>query len=356
MSDRIEYEISIAGRQAGHRHPPLFWPDIDIYFRRDEKLALSLIDQLADAGCAFLKAAVLQRPDLCLPEAGDIEFYDHLAGKTVSRDYRSIIESHCVPLPAMRRLLVAARNRGMSIVLSVYDAEGLAFAIDEGAAAIKIPSSNITHHSLIKSAARTAPALVLDTGRSTFEEIDRAVAWAKASGAEGKLLVQHSPPGPPAPAREFRMGYLRRFTESYGCPVGLSDHHAGLDMAAVGVALGACVFEKGVVASKCEAGLDIAHALPVEAAGDALRKLHDAWESLGNAPRVESGGVDRMGCIAARALSAGTKLARDDISFAFPAKGVGAERIEDLIGAPLQTDLKAGEPISERDLAGDVSQ
>ncbi|GJL95899.1 MAG: spore coat protein [Hyphobacterium sp.] len=347
MTNINDPEITIAGRAVGRRHEPLFWPDIDIYFRRDEALALSLIDKLADAGCDFLKAAVLQSPDLCLPDAGEIEYFDHIAQKTVARSYRDIIDAQHTPLPMMTRLLEHARSRKLEIVLSVYDLEGLDFAVNEGAVAIKIPSSNITHKVLIEAASKNAAALVLDTGRSSLEEIDRAVAWAKAAGAKGKLLVQHSPAGPPAPPSDFRMGYLPKFAARYSCPVGLSDHHPGLDMIAVGVALGACVIEKGVAGSKTRADIDIAHAFHIDDARDVLSLARDTWAAIGDTPREANGGMDRMGCIAARDLTAGEILSRDDITFAFPAHGLGAEMIDEIIGASIKTNINAGRPIAD---------
>jgi sialic acid synthase SpsE len=338
-------EVVIAGISIGSAHPPVIWPDIDVYFRRDEAEAKSLIDALAAAGGSFLKGAVLHRADLALP-GYPVTYFDHVAGEQRTRDYRAIMEEMVVPLPQLARILDHGRRAGLRLVLSIYDHEGMAFAVAEGAEALKIPSSNITHKHLIETAARTGLPIVIDTGRSRWAEIDRAVRWAKSSGAEGRLLLQHSPPGPPSPAGTFHMRMIEGLASAYAVPVGLSDHHPGLDMVPIAIALGASVIEKGLVASAAGAGIDRAHALAASDLLKAIRLIQESFQSLGEYRRPDKDAPpslpDRMGCIAARPLRRGQLITREDISFAFPVVGVGAECVDQLIERRLTCDLPAG--------------
>lgn len=339
--------LDIGGFRIGADHPPVFWPDIDVYFRRNETEALRLIDAVAKAGGGFLKGAVLHRADIAL--AGhQTSYFDHLEGRQKTRDYRAIMDEMVIPLPRLSRILDHGRSAGLKLVLSVYDFEGLEFALAQDAAALKIPSSNITHKSLIEATSATGVPLVIDTGRSRWTEIARAVEWAREAGAGERLLLQHSPPGPPASAGAFHMHMLKGLATGFSVPVGLSDHHTGLDMIPIAVTLGASVIEKGLVTSSQEAGIDRAHALPVPELPRAIALMRDAFEALGlerrpdnDAPPAPS---DRMGCIAARPLGRGDVLTRDDIGFAFPVDGVGAEHVDRLIGCRLTTDLPAGSP------------
>lgn len=349
-------EITVGSRKIGAAHPPVFWPDIDVYFRRDETAARALIDAIAEAGIGYLKGAVLQRADLCLHDAKPVPYFDHLRGEMASRPYREIVDEMVVPLDMLARLLAHADDRGLQTILSVYDGEGVNFSVASGAVALKIPSSNVTHKWLIQKAAESGLPVVIDTGRSRWEEIERAVGWATAGGAAGRLLIQHSPPGPPAPADRFHMRMLAEMSRAFDCPVGLSDHHPGLDMLPVGVAFGACVFEKGVVARGGEAGIDRAHALPADRLKEADGMLMATWQALGCSRRpaeeVPAAPLDRMGCIIARDLAAGTRLSRQDIDFAFPAQGIGAEAADDLVGRRLSRAVRAGQPIAADDLEG----
>ncbi|MCO6050152.1 N-acetylneuraminate synthase family protein [Mesorhizobium sp. RP14(2022)] len=348
-------EIIIGSRKVGSAHPPLFWPDIDLYFHRDEKLARRLIDTIAAAGGGYLKGAALHRADLCLDESGLMPYFDHLNGKMVAYPYRQMIEDMVVPLGMLERLLSHGRDAGLEIVLSVYDEEGVCFAEQSHVVALKIPSSNITHKWLIERAASTGLPLVIDTGRSRWFEIDRAIGWAEKAGGLGRLLIQHSPPGPPATAERFHMRMLAELSRSFACPVGLSDHHAGLDMLPLALALGACVFEKGVVAERCEAGIDRAHAIPADRLAEAIKMMHSNWMALGHSRRPDGdapmSSPDRMGCVAARTLTVGEFLTRKDIEFAFPVVGAPADEADRLVGRKVKSALVRGQPITPADLS-----
>lgn len=347
-------EITIGGRKVGSAHPPLFWPDIDLYFRRDEEVARKLIDAIAAAGGGYLKGAALHRADLCRADAGLMPYFDHLSGEMVASPYRQIIEEMVVPLGMLERLLLHGRNAGLEIVLSVYDYEGICFAEQSRVAALKIPSSNITHKWLIEKAASTGLPLVIDTGRSRWFEIKRAIGWAETAGAEGRLLIQHSPPGPPAIAERFHMRMLTELSGNFACPVGLSDHHASLDMLPLAIALGACVFEKGLVIGCGEAGIDRAHALPIDRLPEAIKMIHSNWSALGQGRRpdgeVPLSSPDRMGCVAVRDLTSGKRIERIDIAFAFPVAGMSADEADRIVGRKLKSDLSRGQPITIADL------
>lgn len=334
----------------GAGHPPALWPDIDVYFRGDEDLARHLIDKVAQAGCRFLKGAVLHRASLCAEGATHVQYYDKVRGETVSEPYAQVIARHVVPLDVMRRLMGHASAAGLGLVLSVYDSEGLAFAREMGALAVKLPSSNITHRALIEEVAASGLPMVMDTGRSKFSEIVRAVGWAQGQGATGRLVLQHSPPGPPAPPRRFHLRMMAYMADRFECPVGLSDHHSGLDMLPLAVALGACVFEKGLAIDGADTDIDMAHAMPVSRLPEAMRLLEESWQALGAPLRpdgeVPTNPVDRMGLIASRPIAAGEKLSRDAIGFAFPPMGIGAEEIDAMLDGRARVDMASGAPIT----------
>jgi sialic acid synthase SpsE len=338
----------------GEQHPPVFWPDIDVYFKRDLNQAFHLIDKIAEAGGRFLKGAVLHRGSLCLKDARSVSYYNKNTDEMVSEPFENVIDRHVVPLEMLYRVMSHARGTGLSLVLSVYDEEGLAFAKEVGALAIKIPSSNITHRSLIEVVAESALPMVIDTGRSKFWEIERAVSWAQEKGAGARLIVQHSPPGPPAHAARFHLRMMSHMSHVFSCPVGLSDHHSGLAMLPLAVALGASVVEKGLVIDDAKADIDIAHALPVSRLREALAMLDESWYALGESIRpdaeVSTNPVDRMCIIAHRAIAKGEVITRDAIDFAFPPVGIGAEDIDRLLGATAKVSIHRGEPIKWLDV------
>jgi N,N'-diacetyllegionaminate synthase len=345
--------ITIGDITLGTGRPPAFWPDIDLYFKRDLTKALDLISRLANSGCRFLKAAALHDVSVCLPGDHLVSFFDATAGLMRTEPYAKVMERHVLPLVDLARLAARARSQGLNLVLSVYDEEGLRFALEEGAAAVKIPSSNVTHLPLIEEAAKSGLPIVLDTGRARWAEIERAVGWVTAAGGSGRLLIQHSPPGPPAAPSRYHLGMLTAIAEAFDRPIGLSDHHSGLDMIPIAVALGACVIEKGLTSDGTEGDIDIAHALPASRAGEALTLIENSFEALGNVRRPDEEATPdpaRMGIFAARFIAAGEMLNRECLRFAFPAVGLGTEAWGRVCGARARQSIAQGAPISEADI------
>lgn len=344
-------EQSIGRSKIGVRHAPLFLPDIDVYFKEDIAGAYRLIHELLAAGVTTLKGALLHDPEICLPE-GDASYY--VTGEGARRErYRDIVERHIVPLQTLRHIYSDARDKGLDLILSIYDEEGLSLALELGSCAVKIPSSNITHAPLIRDAASTGLPLIIDTGRSTGTEIERAVGWAKAAGC-GPLMVEHSPPGPPAPPSEFNLNMMVDLGVRYDCFDGLSDHYMGTDMLIAATALGADLLEKGICFDDAKPDIDIAHALRISKVGKTLELISRVHESLGRNARVLDPNrpvpPDRMCMVAKNDMSAGAVISRDAVRFAFPQLGIPTSDWDAYQGKRLSKAVKANTPISVDDV------
>jgi N,N'-diacetyllegionaminate synthase len=343
--------FSIGRSWLGPGHPPVFFPDIDVYFKADLGLALDLVAQIAAAGALVLKGAILHDAELAAPQ-GDTQYF--VPGRGMVREsYRAVLERHVVPLRDLAVIMTAARDAGLDLVMSIYDDEGLAFARDMQVDALKVASSNIVHAPLIRSLAATGLPLVIDTGRSSMEEIARAVGWARAAGAT-KLLIQHSPPGPPAAASAFNLRMMAALGQTHAALCGLSDHDQGTESALTAVALGAHAIEKGIRADAAHGDIDLAHALPISQLPELLERIERVSQSLGEPERTfptdRPRPPDRMGLVAGADLAVGTVLSRANVRFSFPAAGLGVEAWDDVEGRRLARSVMAGQPIVADDI------
>jgi sialic acid synthase SpsE len=348
--------LQLGNETIGDGHKPVFWPDIDVYFKGNIDEAFRLIDQIAQSGNPFVKGAVLHDPEMCHPE-GETAYF--VPGKgMVHENYRTIIERHATPLDKLGKIFEYAKKAGLSSVLSVYDSAGIAFAKEMGAVAIKIPSSNIVHQPLIENVAKSGHVMVIDTGRSNIKEIMRAAQWAKDAGGEGlNLIMQHSPAGPPNPYTASHMNMMREIGTQCDSFISLSDHAIGSDMLLVATALGAHVLEKGLSAGQERNDIDLAHALPISELKDTLKRIENVFDALGekerfipdDAPRPK----DRMGIYAKENIEANTPLTLENVIFQFPTaeNGIGVEQWDNVKGKAVKTSVKASEAISRHHLA-----
>jgi N-acetylneuraminate synthase len=142
----------------------------------------------------------------------------------------------------------------ISVTASVWDVDSVEFMKQFDVPFLKIPSAQITNGGLLEAACGWGGPLVLSTGMSTAEEVDRAVAFVRGKGVPFALLHTHS--SYPAREEELNLRAIGTLRQKYGCVVGYSGHEFGLVTTTVTVALGARIIERHVTVSRTLWGTD----------------------------------------------------------------------------------------------------
>ena len=151
--------------------------------------------------------------------------------------------TNATPLDAFWRPLKAYCDELGIIFHSTPMSRGAAKKLNElGAELWKVGSGDILDFVTLDYLASTGKPIILSSGMSTLEEIDKSIDFLKRRNAPVILLHCVSKyPCPPEGLNLSTIGFLR---ERYGIPVGFSDHSIGIDSALAAVALGAQVIEK----------------------------------------------------------------------------------------------------------------
>jgi len=327
--------------------PPVFLPDIGTFFNQDLKLAEQLLHRVASSGARYIKGEILHDPDICLATDTNERYLGNDATPR-EENYRTLIERKCVELDAYRELFAPCADLNLGLVLSVYDHAGADFAAEAGAAAIKIASTNVVHAPLIRHCAGLGLPLIIDTGKATLGEAQRAVEWAQQAGCS-ELVVEYSPPAPPAPLERHNLRILPDLYKLFGLPIGLSDHHHGNEMLYAASALGCRVLEKGVCNDNNPADQDVYHALNVNELAQVMRQCHNIHAALGEAhaaypPPAERPSA-RMGLVARENLQPGELVSLDKVRFAFPTLGIPVEDWDTAEGSVIKQAVAANTPL-----------
>lgn len=113
---------------------------------------------------------------------------------------------------------------------------------EAGAELWKVGSGDILDFVMLDYMAGTKKPVILSSGMSTLEEIDRAIDFMKRRGAQ--VILLHCVSKYPCPPEDLNLGTIAFLSGRYDIPVGFSDHSIGIDSAIAAVALGAKVIEK----------------------------------------------------------------------------------------------------------------
>jgi sialic acid synthase SpsE len=342
--------ITIDGRSVGPGEPLYFIADIGANHDGDIERAYRLIELAHEAGADAVKFQHFTAPTI-VSQRGFDELGAGMAHQ--ARWEKPVFETYAdASLPSDWTPLLAqhARTVGIDFMTSPYD-HGSLDDVEQHVVALKIGSGDITWIEIVRDIARRGKPVLLATGASQEEDVDRALV-ALREHTDQIVLMQCNTnyTADPANLRYVNLGVLREWASRHPDVVlGLSDHTAGHLTVCAAVALGARVFEKHLTDDNSRVGPDHAFAMTPatwRAMVEAARATDDA---LGDGvKRVEpnerdSAVVQRRALRYTRDLPAGHRLGPEDIfpTRPCPPDGLPPHRIDEVLGRALTRDVGA---------------
>ncbi|MCL6649954.1 MAG: pseudaminic acid synthase [Chloroflexi bacterium] len=242
-----------------------------------------------------------------------------------------------------------ADELGLDFFSTPFDPTAVAMLEELEVPAYKIASFELVDLPLIAGAARTGKPLMLSTGMATLEEIDEAVAAARAAGAGGIALL-HCNSGYPAAPTEMHLRTVPYLAARYGVVVGLSDHTLGHEAAVAAVALGACIIEKHLIRSRADGGPDAAFSLEPAEFAELVRAVRTVEAALGGVrtgptPREEASRRLRRSLFVVQDVAAGERFTAENIRSIRPGHGLPPKYLPAILGARATRDLPRGTPL-----------
>ncbi|MDB2403949.1 N-acetylneuraminate synthase family protein [Schleiferiaceae bacterium] len=205
---------------------------------------------------------------------------------------------------------------------------------------IKIASMDINNHSLLRYAASTQKPMIVSTGMAEIGEIDEAIKIIEAAG-NTQITLLHCISIYPPKFEDIHLRNIEMLSQTFGYPVGFSDHSIGIEIPLAAAALGATMIEKHFTTDKDLPGWDhLISADPTELSAIASGTRAIA-KSLGSFQRVVSQDElnkrqkFRRSIVINRDLPKGHKLQESDLLYKRPGTGISPNRSDLVIGRRL---------------------
>jgi N-acetylneuraminate synthase/N,N'-diacetyllegionaminate synthase len=334
--------------------PCLVAAEIGINHNGDMDLARASIDAAANAGAHAVKFQSYVTEDFVHDRSLTYEYrsqgrtivesqYDMFKRCELSPDDLAALHAHCV-------------ERDVIFFSTPTSAEGVQHLVDLGSPLLKNGSDYLVDLELIAAMARSGLPTIVSTGMATLAEIDDAVRAFRDAGGE-ELILLHCTSSYPTRPEDVHLRKIPALAAAFGCPVGLSDHTAGVEAAIGAVALGAVMIEKHFTLDRDLPGPD--HWF--SSTPDELKALVDGVKAvelslgqsaIGPTATEAQGRHDfRLSCVAARALPAGHRLTADDVAAGRPGDGLAPKGKRWLLGRALAQDVSHGHVFSPDDFA-----
>ena len=216
--------------------------------------------------------------------------------------------------------------------------------------AYKIASFENAHWPLLRKVAATGKPVIISTGAATLAEIDEAVQVLRAAGCRELVLLKCTSTYPATPANT-NLRTIPVLAETFGCPIGLSDHTMGIGASVAAVALGACVIEKHFTLSRAEGGVDSAFSMEPHELKLLVEETERAQLALGTVqlcvqPAEEKSRMYKRSIYVAKPIAAGEEFTTDNLKIIRPGDGLWPRHWETVLGRKAVRDLKPGTPLT----------
>jgi sialic acid synthase len=253
-------------------------------------------------------------------------------------------------------LMHQARELGIALFGTTFDAPSADFLAELGVPAFKVASADLVNTPLLRQVASYGKPIFLSTGGGTLEDVERAVDAILPINQQ--LCVMQCTAAYPAEVEDLNLRVITTLRERFPeLVIGLSDHQNGYTMSLLGYMLGARVIEKHFTLNHAWKGTDHAFSLMPDGMRRLVRDLRRAPLALGDGVKrplpCEESAIRKMGkqLVAARDLPSGHVLAAGDLEAKSPADGgLPPYEVERLVGRRLRRALGEDETVAFDDL------
>lgn len=268
-------EITIGNRTVGDGHPVFVIAEIGINHNGSLEIAKKLIEGAALAGCDAVKFQK-RTPDRCVPaDQRDIE-RDTPWGRMKYIDYRYRVEFSKEDYQEIDR---CCREHGIEWFASCWDEESVDFIEQFDPPCYKGASASLTDIALLRKAADTGRPLIISTGMSSMEEVEKTMEELHGRN----LLIAHTNSTYPCPVDELNLRMVTTYKALYPhIPVGYSGHEVGLSTTWAAVALGAVFIERHVTLDRAMWGSDQAASVELSGMARLVSNIRDIEKALGD--------------------------------------------------------------------------
>jgi N,N'-diacetyllegionaminate synthase len=255
-----------------------------------------------------------------------------------------------LPFDTFRALHKEAKRVGIEFLSTPFDEESADFLEDLGVSAFKIASGDITHRPLIEHVSGKGKPVLLSTGMSTADEIERAIDWMHTRSNDQVALL-HCVSSYPAKYEELNLKSVQYLRDRFGVPVGFSDHSVGSLGSIVATSLGAQVIERHFMIETRGDTPDHAVSMDAKTLKAHIEELRNIGVLLGERGKFASEDESRNKTASRRALYANRAIAPGETIEAGmlhalrPATGISPEFVGSVIGKQALTAIEAGSPV-----------
>ena len=343
-------EIKIGNSYVGQCHKPFITAELSGNHNQSLDRAVALIKSAAECGVDAIKLQTYTADTITLKSSNNSFTVEGSNEDWEGQTLYGLYEKAHTPWEWHKHLFEYARRLGVLIFSSPFDHTAVDFLADLEVPCYKIASFENTDVELVKKVASTKKPVILSTGMASLGDIERAVSLVHKYGC-GEIILLKCTSTYPANPLNSNLRTISHLKQSFGCPVGISDHTMGIGVSVGAVALGASFVEKHFTLDRADGGVDSSFSMEPNEMALLVKESKICWQSLG---QVKYGALEeeksslkfRRSIYITRDLKTGDKISRENIKSVRPGFGLKVEMLPNVLGMRVTQDITANTPLS----------
>lgn len=317
----------------------------------DVNIAKKLIDRAVEAGADAVKFQTFRGIDIIAPNIPSSQYPEW--NVTEYKYWYEFLDSISLPYERHEEVFEYALGKGVIPFSTPTSPESVKLLEKLDVSIFKVASMDLNNVQLLEVIASTNKPVILSTGMSSEDEIERAVEYFDCK----KLALMHCVSNYPLDFRDANLKSIPRLWKRFGCSVGFSDHSLGYELDIAAVVLGARIIEKHITLDR-NTPLKAEHHFAMEPHEfkEMVHKIRQIETSLGDEVITLSWKEKEMKKRARRSLyvnknlKAGHMLGVNDISVVRPPGGAPPEAYKYFIGKRITHDKDRWTALTKEDL------
>ena len=314
------------------------------------ELAKKLVVVAADAGADYVKFQTFKADTLVTQSAEKAEYQKIITDKSESQF--EMIKKLELDKSAHDELIKHCEEKGIRFLSAAFDHDSIELLADLNIPLYKIPSGEITNLPYLRHIGRMGKPIILSTGMSTLEEVQKALNVLLESGVEKeKITILHCNTEYPTPMEDVNLKAMLTIREELGVNIGYSDHTLGIEVPIAAVAMGATVIEKHFTLDRTLTGPDHAASLEPHELKSMVTAIRNIKKAMGDGIKKPSPSetrnipIARKSIVAKKPIKKGDMFSEDNLMVKRPGTGISPMEWDKAIGKQSEASFEIDELI-----------
>ena len=347
--------IDIFNLEVNHNlvRKPLIIAEAGVNHEGDMENAKRLIDEASEASADAIKFQTYKAETIASKDSPS--YWDRSEEPTESQ-YKLFKKYDKFWKKEFEELKLHCDKVGIDFMSTPFDIDSALF-LNDLMDVYKISSSDITNKPFIEYIADFGKPIILSTGASNIDEIDRAVKWIKKKDVD--LAILHCILNYPTKDENANLGMMKDLQARYPDNlIGLSDHTLPKKMKTLEMAtlMGASIIEKHFTHDKTLIGNDHYHAMDKKDLEIFNSSIENILKLVGSHNKKALNSEEparknaRRSIVIKNKILKGSKIKEKDIINKRPGTGISPVEWENVIGKKAKYDLEKDHILQYNDL------